>query len=116
MTGDNRLDRLLERHFHEEADRDRDREAAARVLAALAQPLPPQRRWFRTWPSALLRWDLAPAWPRVAALAGCGMLGFAVGFAALNLLPGEAPQQAMRGDFRLAAVLSEPEPLTGVVP
>src|SRR5260370_40612309 len=52
-----------------------------RVLARLEAPLPPQRRglWPRLLPAALLEFDLAPAWPRFAALVGIAVLGFAVG-------------------------------------
>jgi hypothetical protein len=108
MTGDDKLDRLLAQHFRDGAA-PHDDDAVRRVLARLASPLPPQRRSWRHWPAALLDWDFAPAWPRVAALAGCAVLGFAIGIATL-------PMQSARGDFQLAAILSEPEPMTGVLP
>jgi hypothetical protein len=118
MTGDDKLDRLLTQHFRDEAHAGaNDGDAAARVLAALASPLPPQRPSWRHWPAALLDWDFAPAWPRLAALAGCAALGFAVGVVGPSLRDRDASQMlSMRGDFRLAAVLSEPEPMTGVLP
>jgi len=53
-------------------------EAAQRVLTRV-QSLPPQKRAFRWWPSALMDWSFAPAWPRVAALAGAAVLGITVG-------------------------------------
>jgi anti-sigma factor RsiW len=55
---------------------------ATRVVQALeARRLPPQRRRFlwRQWPVELLDFDFAPAWPRLAALAGVAVLGFAIG-------------------------------------
>ena len=36
------------------------------------------------WPTVLLDWQFAPAWPRMAALAGCLALGFAIGIAGLD--------------------------------
>jgi len=118
MTGEDKLDRLLTQHFRDDARAaTADGDAAARVLAALAAPLPPQRRSWRHWPAALLDWDFAPAWPRLAALAGCAVLGFAIGAAGPSLRDRDAQQTlSMRGDFQLAAVLSEPEPMTGVLP
>jgi hypothetical protein len=115
MQGDDGLDKLLVRHFRNDARSGRDDgKAAARVLAALTGPLPPQRRSWRHWPAVLLDWDFAPAWPRVAALAGCAALGFVIGALGPNL-HGHDPAAAQRGDFQLAA-LSEPEPMTGVLP
>lgn len=118
MTGEDKLDRLLAQHFHDAAHAEtNDGNAAARVLAALASPLPPQRRSWRYWPAALLDWDFAPVWPRVAALAGCAVLGFAIGVVGPSLGGRDASQlPSARGDFQLAAVLSEPEAMTGVLP
>jgi hypothetical protein len=110
MTGEDKLDRLLAQHFQDSAASD-DGDAAARVLAALAAPLPAQRRSWRRWPALLLDWDFAPAWPRVAAMAGCAALGFAIGVVGQSIDP-DVP----RGDFQLAALLSEPEPISGVLP
>jgi hypothetical protein len=64
----------------------------------------------------LLNWDLAPAWPRMAALAGCAVFGFAIGIAALSLGDRDGLFAPVRGEFQLAVVLSEPEPMTGVLP
>lgn len=55
-----------------------DGEGAQRVLSRL-QSLPPQKRAYRWWPSELMDWNFAPAWPRVAALAGAAVLGITVG-------------------------------------
>ena len=69
------LDALIVRDVQAHAD-------ASSVLHALAaRPLPPQRRRFlwRRWPSELLTLEFAPAWPRLAALAGVAALGFIIG-------------------------------------
>lgn len=118
MTSEDKLEKLLTEHFRDSSRRAADGDdATARVLAALARPLPPQRRSWRHWPAPLLDWDFAPAWPRVAALAGCAVLGFAIGAVGPTLRGRDASQMlSMRGDFQLAAVLSEPEPMTGVLP
>lgn len=111
------LDTLLAQHFRREADAQNasDRASAGRALAALARPLPPQRRPWRLWPSALLDWDFAPAWPRVAALAACAILGFVVGVAGPSFDNSESISIAMlRND--LGSAISEPEPMTGVLP
>lgn len=57
--------------------------AAERILARL-MPLPRQKAPLWRIPNVLLGWDFAPAWSRVAALAGCAMLGFIVGMAGLD--------------------------------
>lgn len=61
-----------------------DEAAAARVLKRLAGPLPRQKRPLWQFTGVLLNWDLAPAWPRMAALACCAIMGFMVGFAGLD--------------------------------
>lgn len=115
MRNDGKIDRLLAQHFRNNASAERqDREAAARVLAALRSPLPPQRRAWRHWPAVLLDWNFMPAWPRVAALAGCAVIGFAIGAAGPNLHKQDAAQ-AQRGELQLVA-FAEPEPMTGVLP
>ena len=53
--------------------------AAKRLLGRL-QSLPPQQRAFAWWPAALLDFSFAPAWPRLAALAGAAVLGISIGF------------------------------------
>ena len=52
--------------------------AAKRVLARL-HALPPQKRAFAWWPAALMDMNFAPAWPRLAALAGAAVLGISIG-------------------------------------
>ena len=52
--------------------------ATQRVMTRL-EMLPPQKRAFTWWPAALLDWNFAPAWPRLAALAGAAALGISIG-------------------------------------
>ena len=116
MDETDRLDSLLTRRAT--ARSPADQASAARVLANLANaPLPRQRHGWR-WPSVLLDFDFAPAWPRVAALAGAAALGCALGFfgpaARLTEGPGwTAAAQAADSDF---GAVSEPELFTGVRP
>lgn len=60
-------------------------ELAARRLVARLQSLPPQRRAFAWWPSALMDRDFAPAWPRLAALAAAAVLGISIGLSSVGL-------------------------------
>lgn len=117
MVGEDPLEAVL-RQYSSSADAQTDDASVTRVLAALAQPLPAQRQSWRLWPPELLDWSFAPAWPRLAALACCAALGFAVGVASPMVRHRHVPivvaQQPDGGG--LAAVLSEPEPLTGVLP
>lgn len=118
MDETDRLDALLARRA---ARSSADEAAAARVLASLANdPLRRQRRprfgW--RWPNVLLEFDFAPAWPRVAALAGATVLGCAIGFfgpAQIGQGPGwaVASTQVPESDF---GAVSEPELFTGVRP
>jgi hypothetical protein len=111
-----RFERALHAHFHKSATSGYDAEAAAvdRILRRLAaQPLPRQLRPWRLWPGLLLDWDYAPAWPRLAALAGCILLGFALGLASPARWSEPA---AMASRIDLAAVVTEPEPLTDMLP
>src|SRR5262245_30839954 len=64
--------------------------AAARVLAALARDLPPQRRFALAWPAALLGVDLAPARLRLAALAAVALMGVVWGLVGPDLAAGDA--------------------------
>ena len=78
------------------AERD-DQAGANRVLKRLAGPLPRQQMaWWRL-PTVLLDWEFAPAWPRVAVLATCAALGFAIGLVGLD-------QQVDTADAALAFV------------
>jgi hypothetical protein len=60
-----------------------DDAAAGRVLARLAT-LPAQKHRLAWWPTALMDRDFAPAWPRVAALAGAAVLGMSIGLSSLG--------------------------------
>ena len=117
MTDGDDIDRLLARHFRTTANATGEEAAGARVLARLSQPLPPQRRAWRLWPAELLDFDFAPAWPRLAALASCAALGFAVGIAS-PMIRGHSGQLigSASAESGLVAVLSAPEPLTEELP
>jgi hypothetical protein len=86
-----------------------------RAFAKLeATALPRQHGHRSHWPAILLNLDFAPAWPRVAALACCAVLGVLVGLSGLD---------QRFNTFRTASMLdqpssfaAEPEPLTGVRP
>ena len=82
---DRQFDEIVRAALAREAGQAADDDAAvARVLSRLAGPLPPQKRaWWRL-PAELLDWEFAPAWPRMAALAGCAVLGFTIGLAGLD--------------------------------
>src|SRR3974390_895956 len=57
---------------------------AARILPKVNGLLPRQKPPFWRLPAALLDWQFAPAWPRVAALAGCALIGFSIGIAGVD--------------------------------
>jgi len=79
-----RLDIILNEALKRRDNISRDDEAAAmRVLARLSM-LPRQEQPFWRLPSVLLDWQFAPAWPRVAALASCAVLGFAIGLSGVD--------------------------------
>ena len=105
------LDGALKRHLraprHDEA-------ASARVLRRLAGPLPPQQRPLWRWPTVLLDWQFAPAWPRMAALAGCLVLGFAIGIADLDRGIDRVGVRAGNLDF--GSLVFEPETFSGERP
>jgi hypothetical protein len=75
------LDELLARYA---AVSKQDEASAASILAKLNGPLPRQKRPFWRVPGALLDWQLAPAWPRLAALAGCAVIGFSIGIVGVD--------------------------------
>jgi hypothetical protein len=85
-------------------------------MARLAS-LPRQKMPFWRWPAVLLDWEFAPAWPRMAALAGCAVLGFVIGIAGID-----RHFDRMDGQFTVASrtdlgsVVFEPEALTGARP
>ena len=75
MKDDHELEAVLRRVMG--ADQPNDA-AANRILTRL-ESLPPQKRALAWWPSALMDWNFAPAWPRLAALAGAAALGVSIG-------------------------------------
>jgi hypothetical protein len=94
-----------------------DTAAAERILKRLSGPLPRQKISLWRLPEVLLDWQFAPAWPRVAALACCAVLGFMIGIAGLDRstdLRGAPFIISNSGD--LGSVVFEPEPLTGARP
>src|SRR5437868_13066049 len=80
MNTDHELEAALRRAM---AARDGDDTAANGILARL-ESLPPQKRAFAWWPAALLDWNFAPAWPRLATLAGAAVLGVSIGLSNLG--------------------------------
>ena len=97
-----RLDDILNSALRRETAVSRDDEAAAaRVLMRFAR-LPRQKLSFRRLPDVLLDWQFAPAWPRMAALAGCAAIGFAIGLAGVDraVSPTASPYSFVSGaDF-----------------
>lgn len=82
---DQDLENLLATTFKRSAEAPQPNDAAVgRVLARLSGPLPRQRYALWRLPAVLLDWEFAPAWPRVAALATCAALGFAIGLIGLD--------------------------------
>ena len=57
--------------------------AAKRLLGRL-QSLPPQKRAFSWWPSALMDVNFTPAWPRLATLAAAAVLGISIGLSSFG--------------------------------
>jgi hypothetical protein len=93
-----------------------DDAAVARVLARLS-PLPRQRQPFWRLPGVLLDWQFAPAWPRVAAFAGCLALGFAIGIFGIDRRIDHAGSSiSVASNDDLGAIVFEPEALTGARP
>ncbi len=92
-----------------------DEAAAARVLKRLAGPLPPQKPPLWRLPAVLLDWQFAPAWPRVAALAACLMLGFGIGMTGLDR-PLDRISGVSASGTDLSSAVFEAEALTGARP
>jgi hypothetical protein len=91
---------------------------AARILYAIeTRPLPPQRRRFlwRQWPTELLNLEFAPAWPRLAALAGVAALGFVIGLTDLAgpITPRTNGDEgaSIVADNDIGAIVFAPDPL-----
>src|ERR1700757_1392669 len=75
------LEKALKRHRRTPPA---DGAAVERVLKRLSGPLPRQKQPFWRLPAVLLDWQFAPAWPRMAALACCLAVGFAVGLTGID--------------------------------
>jgi hypothetical protein len=96
-------------------DADNDDASAARVLTRLSS-LPAQTKPFWQWPSVLLNWQFAPAWPRMAALACCAVVGFMFGLAGLDrTLERYETLQIVTAQPDISSIF-EPEALTGARP
>ena len=94
-----------------------DPDAVNRVLARLGAPLPRQKMPLWRLPAVLLDWQFAPAWPRVAALAACAVLGFYVGIAGLDRRFDQLDGRfAAAANADLGSIVFEPETLTGARP
>jgi hypothetical protein len=108
------LDAALKRHTKAPPADDA---AVARVLKRLSGPLPRQKRPLWRLPGVLLDWQFAPAWPRMAALACCAALGFAIGIAGLDRrFDGSRGPFAAASRADIGSIVFEPEPLTGARP
>ncbi len=84
MTDDRELEAALRRVLAA-ADEPAVTEAAERIALRLGPAsLPPQKRAFAWWPAALTNWDFAPAWPRLAMLAGAAVLGLSIGLSGVG--------------------------------
>jgi hypothetical protein len=112
-----RLERLLGLVLKRPASSSRaDEAAAARVLARLAV-LPRQKKPLWRWPAVLVDWDFAPAWPRMAALAGCLALGFTIGLTGIDRHFDRLDAKAAAASGAdLGLIVYGPEPLTGARP
>jgi hypothetical protein len=115
-----RLERLLAGHLRAEPNHGgrawSEGDTVSRIVTAM-EPLPPQRRgWLASWwPAELLEFDLAPAWSRLAVLAGVASLGFMVGLTDANL-PGLRSKPAVVSEGDLSMIVFEPDPLSGMRP
>jgi hypothetical protein len=97
--------------------KDADAAAVERVLARLMTTLPRQKVPFWRLPSVLLDWQFAPAWPRMAALGACALLGFCIGISGLDRQIDRINGISVASNATdLGAVVFEPEPLTGARP
>ena len=114
----NRIDKMLARHL--KIEKTTDDAIAMRVLASLgARPLPAQHHTLlKGWPTLLLNFDFAPAWPRIATLASIGFAGCMVGFFSPGAQIFEKPRTTpvQMADADPGYLVFEPEPLTGVRP
>jgi hypothetical protein len=109
--GDARLEAMLAEFAGPTAQ---DELSAMRVLAKLNGPLPRQKQPFWRVPAALLDWQFAPAWPRLAALAGCAVIGFSIGIAGVDRTL--APPDTQIATRDIGTMVFGPELFTGTRP
>ncbi len=109
--GDARLEAMLTEFAKPSAE---DERGAVRVLAKLNGPLPRQKQPFWRVPAALLDWQFAPAWPRVAALACCALIGFGIGIAGVDR--SLATPEAQIASRDIGAMVFGPELFAGTRP
>jgi hypothetical protein len=102
------LDAMLARFSAISAE---DEQRALRVMGKLNGPLPRQKQPFWRVPAALLDWQFAPAWPRLAALAGCMLIGFTIGIAGVARTVSKNDAQAASRD--IGAMVFAPEIFSG---
>ena len=105
------LDSALKRHLRTP---QHDAAATARVLKRLTCELPRQHMPLWRLPAVLLDWQFAPAWPRMAALAGCLALGFVIGIAGLDR--GIDRMGVSAGNLDFGSLVFEPETFSGERP
>ena len=109
------FDKFLKHALKREAATPGEEAAAARVLKRLAGELPRQKQPLWRLPAVLLDWQFAPAWPRMAALAACLMLGFGIGIAGLDR-PLDRISGVTDSGGDLSSAVFEAEALTGARP
>lgn len=108
---DNYLDAALKRY----ANAPQDDASVARVMTRLAAPLPRQKQALWRLPTVLLDWQFAPAWPRMAALGACAVVGFAIGISGLDRRINRLNDQAAVSND-LGTIVFDPEVLIGPRP
>jgi hypothetical protein len=109
------LDAALTRHARGRGTEETA--AAERVLARLSGPLPRQKLPFwRLVPAVLLDWQFAPAWPRMAALGACAVLGFCVVLSGLDRRIDGMDGAYVMASADLGNIVFAPEPLSGARP
>jgi hypothetical protein len=113
FAAEHRLDAMLTRYLQAQTS---DASTRARVMTKLAHPLPRQKQPFWRLPAVLLDWQFAPAWPRMAALGACAVLGFFVGITGLDRPLDRLDGQSVSAGAGIGSVVFEPEPLTGARP
>lgn len=115
---DEQFDSVLGAALKRNAPTPADEAAVARIVSRLSGPLPRQKGhiWSR-WPGVLLDWQFAPAWPRMAALAGCAVLGFAIMLTGVDRrIDGRNARNQLASAGSLSAAIFDAEPLTGARP